>query len=418
MTVNIKDFGAVGDGSTLNTRSIQAAIDFVGEKGGRVLIEDGVYKTGTIRYKSNVEIHIASDAVLLGSPDCGDYPENETTHVQSALLPRWRSACLIFAEECQNIALTGMGTIDCNGTSFVIHAPDETTGWKYHRDFDRPTPPRVVFFTGCRNAKIEDITMINQPAGWSYWIHDCDQVTIDKIKIRAELEYPNNDGIHINASRDVTVSNCSVRCGDDCIVVRANCVSLPENKACERITVQNCSLTSYSSAIRIGWINDGVIRNCVFSNLVMTDCSCGIDFFLPYIRFSRDNPGSADIGREDTLIENMSFNNIIMDKAFTAPINIDVDPHPEVRLNAIRNIYFSNIHCRGPQFIWLQGKAENHISNIEFSDCGFILTDGSEFEDQHAHGASRHYSDVDYHPINIRYADQVRFHNTSFTVNR
>lgn len=418
MTVNIKDFGAVGDGKTLNTKAIQAAIDVVGQKGGRVLIEDGIYMTGTVIYRSNVEIHINSDAVLLGSPDCCDYPENDVSHVNSALLPRWRNACLIFAEECRNIALTGMGTIDCNGETFVIHSPENHSGWKCHRDYNRPTPPRAVFFTGCKNVKIEDITMTNQPAGWSYWIHDCDNVTIDKIKIDAEVEYPNNDGIHINASRDVTVSNCSIRCGDDCIVVRANNVSLPENKVCERISVTNCNLTSYSSAIRIGWINDGTIRNCTFSNLVMTDCSCGIDFFLPHIKFSPDNPGSADIGREATLIENMSFSNIIMDKSFTAPINIDVNPHPDVRLEGIQNIFFSDIHCKGPQFIWIQGKEENHIKNVEFNNCGFILTDGNEFEDKNAHGASRHYSDVDYHPLNIKYADNIRFNNTSFTVNK
>lgn len=418
MTVNIKDFGAVGDGKTLNTKAIQAAIDKVGEKGGRVLIEDGVYMTGTIIYKSNVEIHIASDAVLLGSPDCADYPEKETTHVNSPLLPRWRNACLIFAEECENIALTGMGTIDCNGKTFVIHEQNPGNGWKYHRDFDRPTPPRCVFFTGCRNVKVEDITMVNQPAGWSYWIHDCDYVTVDKIKIEAEVEYPNNDGIHINSSRNVTVSNSSITCGDDCIIVRANNVSLKENKVCERVVVTNCNLTSYSSGIRIAWINDGVIRNCAFSNLVFTDCSCGIDFFLPFLRHNPDNPGTADIGREATLIENMTFDNIIMDKAFTAPINFDINPRPEVKVEAIRNIYFSNMHCRGPQFPWLQGREENHLQNIEFNNCSFELTDGSEFPDKINHGAARHFSDTDFHPMTIKCADNVRFNNTTFTVNK
>ncbi len=419
MTVNIKDFGAVGDGKTLNTKAIQAAIDKVGEKGGRVLIEDGTYMTGTIIYKSNVEIHIASDVVLLGSPDCADYPEKETTHVNSPLLPRWRNACLIFAEECENISLTGMGTIDCNGKTFVIEE-QLGKGWKYHRDFDRPTPPRCVFFTGCKNVKVEDITMVNQPAGWSYWIHDCDYVTFDKCKIDAEVEYPNNDGIHVNSSRNVTISNCSICCGDDCIIVRANNVSLKENKVCERVAVTNCNLTSYSGGIRIGWINDGVIRNCSFSNLVFTDCSCGIDFFLPLLRPSKDNPGSADIGREATLIENMTFDNIIMDKAYGTPVNIDINANLDVRVEAIRNLYFSNMHVRGAQFPWINGRKENHVQNIEFSSCSFEVTDGTEFPDKKAHGAVRHGQNESelYHPMNIQYADNVRFNNTSFNVNK
>ena len=106
--------------------------------------------------------------------------------------------------------------------------------------------------------------MVNQPAGWSYWIHDCDFVTCDRLKINANVQYPNNDGIHINSSRNVTVSNCSIVCGDDCLVVRANNASLSENKVCERVVVTNCNLTSYASGIRIGWLNDGVIKNCAF----------------------------------------------------------------------------------------------------------------------------------------------------------
>lgn len=416
MTINIKDFGAIGDGITKNTAAIQAAIDKVGETGGRVLIEGGIYVTGTLHYKSNVEIHIASDAVLLGSPDCDDYPESETVHVNSPLLPRWRNACLLFAEECQNIALTGMGTIDCNGKTFVFPNENTNNGWKYHRDYDRLTPPRAVFFTGCKNVKVEDITMVNQPAGWSYWIHDCDYVTVDKIKIDANVEYPNNDGIHINSSRNVTVSNCSITCGDDCIIVRANNVSLAENKICERVTVTNCNLTSYSAGIRVGWINDGVIRNCAFSNLVMTDCSCGIDFYFPHIIPCETSPSSADIGREASHVENLTFDNIIMDKIYSTPVNFDVSEHPDVRIDTIRNIYFSNIRASGPQFLWMQGKEDNHIQNVEFNNCTFTLTDGSEFPDPTCHGAPRHYHDVEYHPMHIRHADNVRFQNTSFTV--
>ena len=410
MIVNIKDFGAVGDGKTLNTAAIQKAIDTVGEKGGIVLIEDGVYMTGTIIYKSNVEIHIASDATLLGSPDCADYPEKETKHVNSSLLPRWRNACLIFAEECENISLTGMGKIDCNGKTFVVPF-EEGQCWKFLRDIYRPTPPRAVFFTGCKNVKVEDITMVNQPAGWSYWIHDCDFVSFDKVKIDAEVQYPNNDGIHVNSSRNVTISNCDISCGDDCIIVRANNVSLPENKVCEKVTVTNCNLTSYTTAIRIGWINDGIIRNCTFSNIVMTDCSCGIDFCLPY----RQN--STDTGREATLIENMTFNNIIMDKTFSTPINIDVDKNPDVKMNSIRKLFFNNIICSGPQFLWIKGKEENHVRDIEFNDCSFTLTNGDEFIDKTCHGSARHgFNDVDHHPMNIMHADNVRFNNTSFNV--
>ena len=156
-----------------------------------------MYLTGKLLLKSNVTLHVAAGATLLGAEACENYPETENVkHVDSAKLPRLRNTCLIFADECENIGLTGDGTIDCNGDKYVVPRTGEIKGWPYKR-IDAPTPPRVVFFTGCRNVMVEDITMVNQPAGWSYWIHDCDFVTFDKVKIIANVEYPNNDGIHI-----------------------------------------------------------------------------------------------------------------------------------------------------------------------------------------------------------------------------
>ena len=252
MIFDIRNYGAIGDGKTLNTAAIQRAIDDCASKnGGTVLLEDGIYLTGSIVLRSNIKFQIEQNAVLLGSPDCADYPEKENLrHVISENLPRERNAALIFAEECENVSITGMGKIDCNGTHFVREKQGEWTGWQFER-IDAPTPPRVVFFAGCRNIAISDITMVNQPSGWSYWIHDCEYVSFDRCKILAEVRYPNNDGIHINSSRNVTVSNCDIVTGDDCLVVRANNRSLKENKVCEKVTVTNCNLTSYSGGIRI-----------------------------------------------------------------------------------------------------------------------------------------------------------------------
>lgn len=100
--------------------------------GGTVYVSDGVYMTGSITLKSNICLHIQANATLLGSPDCSDYPEKTgLKHVISENLPRKRNASLIFAEECENISITGMGKIDCNGESFVMKKPEPYTGWAY-----------------------------------------------------------------------------------------------------------------------------------------------------------------------------------------------------------------------------------------------------------------------------------------------
>ena len=238
-TYDIRDFGAICDSATPNTKAIQAAIDACAENGGgRVLFSEGVYITGTVVLRSNVNLHIEQTATLLGSPNCKDYPEFEKKHVCVEKLPRNRGAALIFAEECENISITGTGKIDANGYSFVEECAPYHWGWRFKR-LDLPTPPRVVFFAGCRNILVEDITMVNQPAGWSYWVNDCDLVSFDRVKILADAEYPNNDGIHVNSSRNVTVSNSVITTGDDCIVVRGGYRATGSGYGCRNIKIEN-----------------------------------------------------------------------------------------------------------------------------------------------------------------------------------
>ena len=411
---NIRDFGAVGDGVTMNTEAIQKAIDACAEQGGgRVTIGEGVYMSGSLTLRSGIDFHIEQDGVLLGSPRCEDYPEKKNLkHVDTACLPRFRNASFLFAEECENISLTGMGKIDCNGTSFVRKKQGDWTGWEYERiqkdGADLPTPPRVVFFTGCSNIRIEDITMTNQPAGWSYWIHDCDYVSFDRCRILADVRYPNNDGIHINSSRNVTVSNCDITTGDDCIIVRANNRSLKENRVCEKVTVTNCNLTSYSGGIRIAWLSDGVIRNCTFSNIVMTDTTTGISIALP-----GHNPAMADQGRENTLIENLKFQNIVMDRIYARPVMFLIEDHNRT-CEGIRNISFTDIYASGLEFPMLKGRKDCCLKDITFTNCKFVKESDETLPNYQQHGASAWGRRAGRQMV--EYAENVVFQNTSFTV--
>lgn len=411
---DVREYGAVGDGKTLNTAPIQQAIDACAQNGGgRVEIFGGTYLCGSIELKSFVELHIASNAVLLGSADLKAYPERQNLrHVSTQMLPRERNACLIFAEECEHIALTGDGVIDCNGHHFVRRCPPEKITWKYER-IDAPTPPRAVFFAGCQYVKIEDVTMVNQPSGWSYWIHDCDYVTIDKIKIRACVDYPNNDGIHVNSSRNVTISNCDITCGDDCIVLRANNASLCENKVCEKVSVTNCNLTSYSAGVRIAWINDGTIRNCVFSNLVMTDTSVGISLLIP----KGKRPELTDVGREETVVENLSFCNIVMSGVCNESILLRITDNENAHMKRVKNLQFSNIYARGPHFFTLQGRKDCILENVTFSDCRFEVTDGTEYSDPLHHGAASFF-EWGYVPCTVHYVKGWKMNNVEIDVER
>lgn len=372
---NIKQFSAVGDGVTMNTIAVQTAIDVCGEAGGGVVsISEGVYLCGRIDLRSGVELHIDVDGVLLGSKNGYDFPEIETIFWRTEYAPRFNKRCFIYAEGCENIAITGRGIIDCQGQYYVDPLPenkiydkngDRCNIWSYVRNTEI-SPARVVFFIGCRNVLIEDITMQNQPAGWSYWICDCENVRFDRANIAANVEFPNNDGIHINCSRNVTISNCNITTGDDSIVVRAYSLPLYMHKTCEKVAVTNCNLTSHSAGIRIGWINDGVIRNCTFSNINITDSTSGIDIQIPGnktgIRYS-------DEGDEATHIENLNFSDITIDRGQYEPIQIKIDEN--CSCSAIRNLYFTNIHAYSRYLPCMIGKKDCYIENVYLTNCHF-----------------------------------------------
>ncbi len=413
MVFDIRDYSAKGDGQTLCTSAIQAAIDdCAAHGGGRVLIEGGTYITGSLTLHSFVELHIAANAVLQASLNYADFPEHTgLTHMDSYYLPRCKNSSVIFAEEAEGIALTGQGAIDCAGEAYVRPATGKF--WMPYERVEAPLPPRMVFFAGCKNVTVRDVTMRNQPAGWAYWVHDCDFVTFDGVKIASRLDYPNNDGIHINCSRNVTVSNSQISCGDDCIIIRANSSSLKENKPCEKVTVSNCTLTTWCSGVRVGWINDGVIRNCTFSNLVITDSAVGIGIILP----GRGEERTLDEGREATLIENISFDNIIFDRGRCTPVWISISENPIVKCEALRNIYFSGMHCRSLEFPYLSGRKENHIKNIRFTDCTFEKYPSDMRREDYKYGikSASVFGKEAGNALVVRYAENVLFNNTSFT---
>lgn len=403
---NICDYNAVGDGKTLCTHAVQNAIDdCFSDGGGTVVVPNGTYLIGTIILKSNVELNLMPNAVLLASDNCECFLEREIKHAKTKFLPRGRNACIIYAEESENISITGKGTIDCNGDKFVIEDKDF---WMPYRRIDKPTPPRAVFFAGCKNVKVTDVTLQNSPSGWSYFIHDCDYVSFSRVKILSRVDYPNNDGIHINCSRNVTVSDSFIICGDDCIVARANSASLKENKVCENITVTNCTLKTWCNAIRIGWLNDGTVRNCVFSNLIISESSVGIGIVMP----GRGAERTLDEGRESTLIENISFNNIIFDKGRSCPVWINISDCGVTDVTAVRNISISNFRAISAEFPFIKGRKNNHIANLKMTDCIFEKTSESY---NYGARAKAIYGDDNHHGIVLEYIDNIQLNNVTLT---
>ena len=367
---DIREFGAVGDSVTMNTHAIQKTIDACGEAGGgRVTIAEGRYLSGFIRMRSGVELHIENDGLLLASENTQDFPEIETDFWRTEFAPRFNKRCFIYAEGCNNIAFTGRGEINCQGVKYCEKNPDESQWalWLYRRS--KPDSiARMVFLIGCTDVLIEGLSLVDPAAGWSYWICDCDRVNVDRIKILANLHHPNSDGIHINCSRDVTVSNSVIQCGDDAIICRAYSSPLYAPKPCERVVITNCSITSYCNAIRIGWFNDGVIRDCTFSNLVFTNSNGGIGIVLPS---TPETGRGSDQGEEHTFIEGLCFDNIRIDRHYGEPISIKIEDRCLVK--AIRDIYFRGIHSVSAYMPMFYGRPDVKLQNINIVQSSFKI---------------------------------------------
>lgn len=362
---SITDYGAIGDGSTVNTASIQKAVDACrADGGGRIVIPTGDFVSGTICLHSNMELRLDPGAVLLASKNGEDYPDFSCDQWNKDDAPRATSRCMIYAGFCENVSITGMGTINCQGSHFCKEVLCEDGNYRFRR-ISTECPARMIFIMGCSNVRLEDFTMREMAGGWGCWINNCQYVSADKVKMYCNPRYPNSDGIHVNCSVDVCISNCIIHSGDDCIIVRANTKTLPEKRPCERIVVKGCVLSSKCNAIRVAWREDGIIRNCVFSDLVVTDSSQGLTIELP------DHSHPTDTSGNSTRISNLCFNNIVLDRIARAPIKVYI--HPDNLVDRIQDIVFSNVTSTSGEFPHLVGREDSTLKNICLDNCRFNI---------------------------------------------
>ncbi len=258
------DYKAKGDGVTLNTKSIQAAIDACSESGGgTVLFPAGRFVSGTIYLKSHVTLFLDAGAVLEGSKNLKDYPV--TISKVRSYTDNYTNKSLIYAEDLENISITGNGLIDGNGASFKVENMDNDDGLRKKDDFfyykSRPYLIRII---NCRNILVRDVTIINSPMWVQHYLL-CEDVNIDGIKVNSRVN-DNNDGIDIDGCRRVRISNCDIISGDDAIVLKST-LDVP----CRDIIITNCTLSSHCNAFKLGTETNGGFQNVVFSNCTIYD---------------------------------------------------------------------------------------------------------------------------------------------------
>lgn len=317
---NILDYGAKGDGTTLDTEALQAAIDAcTADRGGTVLVPAGVFVIGTVEMKSNVTLRIAAQGKLLGSADGKQYSAAAGIPLHGDSTLEDGNVGLIFAVNAENITVEGPGTIDGQGAQFRSPSrgvlPPSGRGGA-----DRPYH---LLFHRCRNLRIRNLSLV-ACAFHSIRVIQSSSVWMENLRIHNRVN-SNNDGFHFISSEFVHVSNCDVQTQDDACALFGTC---------RYVTVTNCTFSTRWSVFRFGGGNpqDITISNCI----IYQTYGCPIKLhFGP-----------------DSQVENLMFSNLAMHDV-TGPISINLDNHrrrgmaaPETAEHGfLRNITFQGIRA-------------------------------------------------------------------------
>jgi polygalacturonase len=249
---NVRALGAVADGKTPDTAAIQAAADACKKSGGGIIyIPEGEYLTSSIRLYSHTELRMSSGARLIADPTEAHYErargEYDTLYPRDARAligiedngalgvleqlilstKRGRTDCIIFAEDAENISITG-GEINGNAEHFFTI----TESGRYKPHLFRP---QMMFLKRCRGVSVQSTRLMNA-AYYNIRAIECEQARFEGLTIETSLSYINSDGINIAACKGVTVSDCRIQTGDDCIAI-SNGEFTPLTRDCEDITV-------------------------------------------------------------------------------------------------------------------------------------------------------------------------------------
>jgi len=427
-TVSITDFGAVGDGQTLNTLAIAAAIDKVTAKGGgKVVIPRGLWLTGPIILKNNINLSIEEGALVIFSSDKDLYPLIETSFEGHNTV---RCTSPIYGKDLENIAITGNGVFDGTGEAWrpvkkekladsqwkklvksggvlsengKIWYPSESSlegqnlsemnvpkqlgnieEYKKIKDFLRPV---MVSLVNCKKVLFDGPVFQNSPA-WCLHPLMCEDLTIRNITVKNPWFSQNGDGLDIESCKNSIIYNCNFDVGDDAICIKSGKDADGRKRASptENLVISNCIVYHGHGGVTIGSEMSGGVKNVHVSNCTFIGTDVGLRF--------KSNRGRGGI------VENIYFSGINMINIPTQAISFNLYygglsvsemlaegrntetttgeiPPVSEETPLFRNISIKNLTCKGAsQAIYLQGLPELNLENIIFENIDIEADNG------------------------------------------
>lgn len=433
-TFNITKYGAVADGYTLNTKSINAAIDACNKKGGGVvLVPSGLWITGPIVLKSNVNLHLAWGATLLYTKDFAQYPLVQGNWEG---IPQMRNQSPVSATGAANIAITGKGIIDGNGDIWRMVRNDKQTETQWRKlvasggvlSTDKKTwypsekslkgsalqnpgmispekdaafyesvkdflRPNLLVLANCKYVLLEGVTFQNSPA-WCLHPLMSEHLTVRNISVKNPWYAQNGDGIDLESCKNVLIENSVFDVGDDglCMKSGRDAEGRKRGMPTENVIIHDCTVYAAHGGFVIGSEMSGGARNIYISNCTFIGTDIGLRF-----KTTRGRGGVVEnIFVTDIYMKNIINEAILFDMYYEAKDPVvqagEKRTLPAVEFKPVnettpifKNFYISNVYCNGAEKgIFVRGLPEMHIKDIVLENM--VLQAKKGFDVQEATG--------------------------------
>lgn len=376
----ITRYGAVEGGIVDNTQAIAAAIQACYEAGGgRVVVPAGIWLTGPVHLKSNVNLHLEENAVL-------SFTDDPTAYLP-AVMTSWEGmecynySPLVYALECENVAISGKGTLQPQmgtwkkwfarpqahmnalkelytkaSTNVPVEQRQMAVGENHLR-------PHLIHFNRCKNVLLEGFKIRESPF-WTIHLYLCEGGIVRHLDVKAHGH--NNDGIDFEMSRNFLVEDCSFDQGDDAVVIKSgrNQDAWRLHTPCENIVIRNCTIYKGHTLLGIGSEISGGVRN-----IYMHDCSAPKSVMRLF--FVKTNL------RRGGFIENVRMENVTgghAQRVLEIATDVlyqwkDLVPTYEERITRIEGIYMKNVNCESAEAIYeLNGDPKLPVKNVSLQN--------------------------------------------------
>lgn len=413
-SVNLRDFGANGNGGTLNTEAFAKAMKHLAQKGGgKLVVPAGIWLTGPIQFENNVELHVEQGALVLFTTDFDAYPQITTIYEGNTSK---RKMAPLWAYDKHDVAITGPGAFDAQGQAWrpskrgkftesqwkeltsgagIVEKnvwypdakADELAGKPGNPDMRRVLErPVLLEFTLCKRVLLQDVTLSNSPA-WNTHPLKCEDVTIDHVSIRNPWYAQNGDGLDLESCNRVIIKNSTFDVGDDAI-----CIKSGKDKEgrdwkmpCQNVVIEGCTVLHGHGGFVIGSEMSSGAKNIYVNNCLFNGTDTGLR-----LKSTRGRGG---------VVENIYVNNInmvaIAGDAFTFDLYYankpvagkadkdsssgDAIPAVSDETPCFKNLYINNIVCQGAKrAIYFNGLPEMPLANLQLTNSLFVCEKGAE----------------------------------------